>query len=222
MHPDRARALRVMLITDGRGDTHRIQEVVRAAVEGGVRCVQLREPRLGARELAILCGLLHPVLTSHGGLLLVNDRADVAAAGVAHGVHLGRWSLLPGQVRTFLPPPMVVGVSAHNTLEVDAAVRGGADYVTLSPVLHTQSHPAAVPLGPSAAAKIAAASTVPVVWLGGITKRTLGEILPFRPFGIAVMRELMDSEDPRGTAAYLCTMLQRAHEDRPATGSPHA
>jgi thiamine-phosphate pyrophosphorylase len=222
MHAERARALRVMLVTDGRGDTHRIEVIVRAAVDGGVRCVQLREPRLAARELALLCTYLHPILTHMGGLLLVNDRADVAAAGVAHGVHLGRLSLLPAAARSFLPPPMVVGVAAHNGAEIEAAVKGGADYVTLSPVLRTPSHPTATPLGPAAVAALAATTPIPVVWLGGITRKHLPEVLPYRPAGIAVMRELMDAEDPRAVAAALCRAVHRAHDGGAATpGTRH-
>ncbi len=222
MHAERAHALRVMLVTDGRGDTQRIESVVRAAVEGGVRCVQVREPRLASRELAMLCGLLHPVLTRMGGLLLVNDRADIAAAGLAHGVHLGRLSMLPNAVRTFLPPPMVVGVAAHNAVEIDAALAGGADYVTLSPVMRTDSHPLAVPLGPAAAAALAASFPIPVVWLGGITRRNLPEILPHRPFGIAVMRELIAAEDPRAVAAALCGQLNRARDAGTTPGARDA
>lgn len=212
MHVDRARALRVMLITDGRGDTLRIDSVVRAAFEGGLRCVQIREPRLAARELQILCAALHPFVTKFGGMLLVNDRADLAAAGVVHGVHLGRLSLPPATVRQFLPPPLVVGASVHDLLELDAAVAGGADYVTLSPVMATKSHPHATPLGPQATAQLAATSLVPVVWLGGITRKNLPEILPYRPFGIAVMREVMDAEDPRAVVAAICGQMRRAHD----------
>lgn len=222
MHAERAHALRVMLVTDGRGDTQRIESVVRAAVEGGVRCVQVREPRLAARELAMLCGFLHPLLTRMGGLLLVNDRADVAAAGLAHGVHLGRLSLLPSAVRTFLPPPMVVGVAAHSAAEIEAAVAGGADYVTLSPVLRTESHPTATPLGPAAAAALAATAPIPVVWLGGITRKNLAQILPYRPSGIAAMRELMGAEDPRAVAAALCGALRRGGDGGSTPRVPHA
>lgn len=212
MHVDRARALRVMLITDGKGDTLRIESVVRAAFAGGLRCVQVREPRLAARELATLCARLHPFVTSLGGVLLVNDRADLAAAGLVHGVHLGHLSLQVSTVRQFLAPPHLVGVSTHNAREIDLAIAGGADYVTLSPVMPTKSHPHATPLGPAAAAQLAAVCPLPVVWLGGITRKNLGEVLPHRPFGIAVMGEIMDADDPRLVAAALCGQLQRAHE----------
>ncbi|MEZ5965437.1 MAG: thiamine phosphate synthase [Planctomycetota bacterium] len=218
MHDDRARALRVMLITDGRGDTLRIESVVRAAFEGGLRCVQVREPRLAARELAILCGALHPYVTSMGGILLVNDRADVAAAGLVHGVHLGHLSLAPASVRGFLAPPLLVGASVHNALELDAAVAAGVDYVTLSPVMPTKSHPQAKPLGPEGAARLAAGAPLPVVWLGGITRKNLAQVLPHKPAGVAVMREIMDAEDPRAVTAALCAQLQRGLADEAARG----
>jgi len=219
MHADRAEALRLMLITDGRGDTLRIESVVRAAFAGGLRCVQVREPRLAARELQRLCALLHPFVSSMGGLLLLNDRADLVAAGLVHGVHLGRLSLEPALVRSFLAPPLVVGASVHDARELDAAIAGGVDYVTLSPVMPTKSHPNATPLGPQTAARLAAGSPVPVVWLGGITRKNLPELLPHQPFGVAVMREIMDADDPRSATAALRGQLQRARgEGQP----PHA
>src|SRR5688572_16823396 len=73
--------LRLVLITDGRGDPVRVERIVTAVVEAGVRCVQLREPQWSARALLRACERLQPVLAAHGALLLVNDRADVAATG---------------------------------------------------------------------------------------------------------------------------------------------
>ena len=70
-------ACTLMLITDGAGDATRIAAIVEAAVAGGVRSVQVREPRFGACQLLELCGRLRSVLEAVGGLLLVNDRVDV-------------------------------------------------------------------------------------------------------------------------------------------------
>ena len=89
------KAMELVLISDGLGDPNRLAKLVALAVTGGVRAVQLREPDMSARVLADLCRQLLPVLERVGGLLLVNDRADLVAAGLAHGVHLGkcRWPL---------------------------------------------------------------------------------------------------------------------------------
>ncbi|MEE9126457.1 MAG: thiamine phosphate synthase, partial [Planctomycetota bacterium] len=91
--------LRLVLITDGAGDLDRIQTVVAAALAAGFAAVQLREPKLGARQLAALCERLWPRVLEHDAVLLVNDRVDVAALDLAHGVHLGFRSLAPGAAR---------------------------------------------------------------------------------------------------------------------------
>src|SRR5690606_1755085 len=75
----RLSALRLVMVTDGRGDGPRILAALRAAIDGGLRAVQLREPGMSARALAALCEALRELLDPLGGLVLVNDRADVAA-----------------------------------------------------------------------------------------------------------------------------------------------
>jgi thiamine-phosphate pyrophosphorylase len=197
-------ALRVLVITDGRGDPGRIEAVVAAAVAGGVRGVQVREPELSARELAALCARLRPLLTGCGGLLLVNDRADVAAAGLADGVHLGGRSLPVDAVRRFLPRPALVGSAAHDLAELERAADGGADFATLSPVWPTRSKPGHPGLGPERAAAWTRAARVPVLWLGGVDAARIRSLPAPRPFGYAVLSTVFGAADPRARAAELC------------------
>lgn len=167
-----AERLRVVMITDGSGDAVRIEAAVRAAVDGGVRAVQVREPGRPAAWIAALCERLRPCLRDHGGLLLVNDRADVAAAGFADGVHLGGRSLAVDRARAFLEDACI-GASAHDPDELARAAGGGADYAFLSPVFPTASKPGAPPLGVERAREWTAGAGLPVVWLGGVTPERL-------------------------------------------------
>lgn len=196
-------ALRLVLVTDGRGDIEDLTQLVRAAVAGGVRSVQLREPKLTARELAQLCDRLRPDLDQVDGLLLVNDRVDVVLAGHAHGVQLGYRSLAPAEVRPLLGQDFVMGVSVHDDVELAAAAAAGADFVLLSPILPTRSKPGSPGVGPVRAGRWTAGSSVPVVWLGGMDAVGVAAIadLPAdaRPIGIAVQSALCSA--PEVTAA---------------------
>lgn len=186
--------LRIVLISDGRGDRSRLCHIVSAAVAGGLRAVQLREPELSAQELAVLCLELRPMLQAVDGLLLVNDRADLVAAGLADGVHLGGHSLTPSQVRTFLPRALI-GFSAHDAREIAWAKQQGVDYVSLSPLLPSSCKPGQPAIGIEAAAQMTRDAGLPVIWLGGIDADNAGELSPMAA-GLALRSGLCSSEDP--------------------------
>lgn len=215
-HSDRRGALLararggVMLVTDGRGEADRLRALVAAALRGGVRAVQLREPTMSARGLAALCAALLPGIDEVGALLMVNDRADIAAAGLAHGVQLGYRSLSPVAARRFLPATALIGCSAHDQDAVGAASAAGADFVTLSPVFPTACKPGAAAMGPQRAAAIAAAAAIPVVWLGGVGGATVAQVAPYCPFAVAAMAALCDAADPSAAAAELIGALRTA------------
>lgn len=205
--PARARplpaALRLLLVSDGRGDRARLVDVVAAAVRGGLRAVLVRERTMGARELGATCEVLRGILHPVQGLVLVSDRADVAAAGHADGVHLGHRSLPAAEVRRFLPEDRWLGVSAHGPEDITAAHAGGADYVTLSPVFATASHPETEPLGAERAARWSVAAPLPVLWLGGIVAARAPEVLARQPAGVAFLGAVFAAADPEATAREL-------------------
>src|SRR5712671_6232026 len=194
-------ALRLLLVTDSSGDAARIEALVRAAVAGGVRAVQLREPTLPALSLAELCDRLRPVLEVVDGLLLVNDRADVVAAGHAHGVHLGHRSLPPSAVRPLLRPGQLLSVAVHDQPELHAAAAARVDFALLAPILPTSSKPGAPYLGWQVARALTRGSTVPLLWLGGLHAGVVAELakatLHDRPLGIAVRSALAAAPDPK-------------------------
>jgi thiamine-phosphate diphosphorylase len=135
--------LRLILVTDGVGDPGRIEQIVRAAIRGGVRCVQLREPKWSARQMLRACETVRPMLEQVDGHLLVNDRVDVVAAGVAHGAQIGHRSLPPELARKVLGPDRLLGYSAHDADELASAAKHGCNFALLSPVWPTTSKPAA-------------------------------------------------------------------------------
>jgi thiamine-phosphate diphosphorylase len=200
-------ALRVLLVTDGQGDLARLLSLCRSALAGGVRAVQLREPRLSARQLATMCERLLPLLDAQRGLLLVNDRVDVVAAGLAHGAHVGHRSLLPVRARQALQPGQLLGASVHDDRDVAQAAAAGCDFVVLAPVWPTPAKPDAMPLGLHRAGPWTAASKLPVVWLGGVAAEHAAQVaaLPYeqRPRGVAVRSAICSADDPEAAARAL-------------------
>ena len=218
MQPLDLSPLHLVLITDGRGDLERLERVVAAAVAGGVRCVQLREPHWSGRMLWQAAERLRPLLDGVQGWLLVNDRVDIAAAGAAHGAQVGHRSLPPDLARRVLGAARRLGYSAHDQAELDLAAAAGCDFALLSPVWPTTSKPGMAHLGEARASALSAEARLPVVWLGGITAALAARIadLPARgrPVGIAVRSAIMSADDPR----YAATALLRAFPVGPAAG----
>jgi len=204
-------ALQFVLVTDGRGDAVRLERIVRAAIDGGARCVQLREPHWSARQLLQTAERLRPMLDAVNGLLLVNDRVDVAATDAAHGAQIGHRSLPPELARQVLGPSRVLGYSAHDQGQVDLAAAAGCDFALLAPVWATTSKPGLPHLGEALAVSLTSRARLPVVWLGGITPTNAARIadLPLRsrPVGIAVRSAVMEAEDPRYAVAALLRAL---------------
>ena len=201
--------MELVLVTDGSGDAERLVRLVTQVVAGGVRAVQLREPGMTARELGELCRVLRPVLERVRGLLLVNDRVDLAAAGLAHGVHLGQRSLEPASVRRFLPRECIVGCSAHDQRSLAAAAGQGVDYASLSPIFPTTCKPGARSLGVERARSLTRAAGVPVIWLGGLDRQKLAALRDCGAAGFALRSALCEAVQPRREAEGLRASLDR-------------
>lgn len=129
--------------------------------------VQVREPDLHARALA---GRVREWIDTGGPRVLVNDRADVAIACGAAGVHLRSRSLSPQWIRGIAPSGFIITVACHDTDAVSRAEADGADYAILAPIFTPLSKQStSPPLGLETLREIATKARIPVIALGGIT-----------------------------------------------------
>jgi thiamine-phosphate pyrophosphorylase len=187
--------------------------VIRETLRAGVDMVQIREKDLASRELIALVEEALSAARESGkgfeerasgpvsrgnpapGIVLVNDRLDVALAAGAKGVHLGAHSMPVQVVRRIAPRPFVLGVSCHSLSEAMAAESGGADYLVLGPVFETPSKLRyGPPLGLETLREIAAQIAIPVLALGGITVERVRPCLEAGASGIAGIRIFQDCD----------------------------
>lgn len=158
-------SFRVLLITDG-FDDQTPNRVAAALRELPGAAVQLRAKRLDGAALYQAALQLRRVAP----ILLVNDRADVAVAAAADGVHLPARGLPVAEARWLVGAERLVGVSTHGKDEAIAAARDGADYVVYGPVWPTGAAGEKAPaVGLDALAEVVrACAPMPVFALGGI------------------------------------------------------
>jgi len=183
---------------------HTLVSAVEAALQGGLKAVQLREKDLSAAAQLPLARQLRDLTRRYGARLLVNDRVDLALAVGADGVHLGGHSLPVELVRQLVGPRLLIGVSTHNDTEIARAAADGADFVTFGPVYATPSKTMfGPPQGLRALAEACRCSALPVFALGGITPARVAEVRSAGAAGIALIAAILASPDPRAAAAEL-------------------
>ncbi len=186
-------------------------EVVRAAVDGGVGCVQLREKACSTREFIAEAAAILDFLNPRGLPLIVNDRLDVAMAVGAHGVHLGQTDMPLAMARSIVGRRMLIGVSAESAPDAVAAARGGADYVSASPIFATPTKTDTAPaLGLEGLRAIRRAVGVPLVAIGGLHRGNVGEAIRCGADGVAVVSAIAAAADPAAAARDLLLEIRKA------------
>lgn len=174
------------------------------AVEGGVTVVQLRAKSLGSHELFTLASRMAEALRSRAVPLIINDRADIAAACGADGVHLGQDDLPPSAARRLVGGKGIIGVSVNTVEEACAAERAGADYVGLGPAFATATKDTDLPvLGPDGMREVRPRVAIPVIAIGGIHAGNAAAIMAAGADGIAVVSAILGADDARRAAAGL-------------------
>ncbi|MET0151152.1 MAG: thiamine phosphate synthase [Candidatus Binatia bacterium] len=201
-------ASRLFVVTDRAATRGRpLRDVVRAALAGGARLVQLREKDLDGGNLLALAEPLVADCHEVGAQLLVNDRVDVALAAGADGVVLPADSFPTEVARQLLGSGASIGRSTHASAEVERAAREGCDFALFGPVHATPAKAAFGP--PQGLEQLREASTrgVAVFAIGGITAANARQAIEAGAHGVAVVREIMSAADPRGAVESLLAAL---------------
>jgi thiamine-phosphate pyrophosphorylase len=153
------------------------------AVDSGATAVQLRLKGEDSRTLLDACRALVGALSVP---VIVHDRADVAVAGGAAGVHLSPQEIPTAVVRGVVPAGMLVGASVGSAADLEAA--RAADYVSIGPVFARGARTSdANAMGIDEFARLARMVEVPVVAVGGIAADNARSVLDAGAAGVAVI-----------------------------------
>lgn len=200
------------LVTDrGLAAGRSTPDIVAAAVEGGVTCVQLREKDCPTREFIAQALAVRGFLKARGIPLIINDRVDVALAVGADGVHLGQSDMPLAMARAILGDTLLIGISAESVADAVAAEKGGADYLGVSPVFATPTKSDTAPaLGLEGLRAIRRAVRIPLVGIGGLNRGNAGAVIEAGADGVAVVSAIVAATDPAQAARDLLQEIRRA------------
>jgi thiamine-phosphate pyrophosphorylase len=200
------------LVTDrGLARNRNTLDIVRAAVQGGASCVQLREKRCSTREYIDEAFAIKAFLKREGIPFIINDRVDVAQAVGADGVHLGQNDMPLKMARVILGDSMIIGISAESAADAVAAEREGADYLGVSPIFATATKAdTAPPLGLAGLREIRRAVSMPLVGIGGLNKHNAADVIRHGADGVAVVSAIVAADDPKAAAQELHQIILKA------------
>lgn len=186
----------VYLITDGSltsqnfsKKSNELFKTIAIAVENEIPLIQIREKKLTTRLVYELTTKAVGIAKNSKTKILVNDRADVAFAANADGVHLTSNSLSAKTIREHFSSELIVGVSAHSLAEVESAEQQGANFATFSPIFYSPNK--GEPKGLDELRKVCEKmQNFPIIALGGIDETNYKTVLETSAAGFAAIRFL--------------------------------
>jgi thiamine-phosphate pyrophosphorylase len=175
-------------------------DLASAYLIGGARFLQVRAKGAPAAWLLDTTSAIVALARRAGGIVVVNDRADIARLAGADGVHLGQRDLAPVAARTVLDRAGLIGLSTHTLDQIDAAVLEPIDYLASGPVFVTATKATGYdPIGLQRVREAAARAHprgLPVVAIGGITLDRAAEVVRAGAASVAVISDLLATGDP--------------------------
>ncbi len=187
-------------------------ECAQRLAAAGVCLLQYRNKGASARELFESSKRLSSLLIPQGVTFVVNDRADVAFAAEASGVHVGQEDLRAEAARSVIGAGKLIGVSTHNLDQFKDAAASSADYVAVGPVFSTSTKANPDPVvGIELIRRVRPLTDKPIVAIGGITLESAAEVIRAGADSIAVISDILLAPDPGLRARQYIELLDAAN-----------
>jgi thiamine-phosphate pyrophosphorylase len=178
----------------------------------GVRLLQYRNKQASARGLFESSKRLSSLLIPQGVKFVVNDRADVAFAAEASGVHVGQEDLRAEGARSVIGTGKLLGLSTHNLDQFKDAIATSADYVAVGPVFSTSTKANPDPVvGIELIRRVRLLTDKPIVAIGGITLQRAAEVIRAGADSVAVISDILLAPDPGKRARQYIELLEAAN-----------
>jgi thiamine-phosphate pyrophosphorylase len=177
-----------------------VEEAVELAILGGVTIVQLREKKAASREFFETAKRVREITARYNIPLIINDRADIADAVNADGVHVGQSDLPADAVRKIIGAEKIIGVSASSLEEAKAAQKLGADYLGIGAMYATNTKSNAQITSLAELSRIRSEIALPLIVIGGINEKTIPNLSNSGIDGIALVSAIIAQKDITASA----------------------
>lgn len=196
--------LTLYFITDSTGVTvEKLLDTVDKACAGGATIVQLREKNRSGREYLELARAVKNVTDKYNVPLIIDDRADVALACGAAGVHVGSDDLPVSDARKIMGPDKIVGATAKTVERALQAQSDGADYLGVGAIFPTTTKVKTIITEVATLKEICGSVEIPVCAIGGLNLENCGVLSGSGISGVAVVSAIMKSSEPEESAQKL-------------------
>ncbi len=190
----------------------RIEDVVEAAVRGGVTMVQLRNKIDSADIILEQARSIQGILADSNISFLMNDHVEIAAKINAGGVHIGQGDIDAGQARSIIGEGKILGLTAYTRTHYALIDPDVIDYVGTGPFYSTLTKPDKAVLGADGFKVLSESVSVPVVGIGGITPDNAVDVICAGAAGVAMMRSVSEADDPSVAVSNFVSAVAQARQ----------
>jgi thiamine-phosphate pyrophosphorylase len=198
---ERLRTARLYFVCDARPEGEDPEPLLRAALDGGVDVVQLREKSGDSRIVDRSAQTFRRLADTYGVPFFVNDDPELAVHCRADGVHIGQDDVSVEQARRIVGDEALIGLSTHSTEQIDSAA--GVDHISVGPVWETPTKAGRPAVGLDLVTYAAKNTTLPFFAIGGIDSDNIKEVLDAGARRVCVVRAIRNAADPAAVAADL-------------------
>ncbi len=197
---ERLRTARLYFVCDAMPHEEDPEQLLRAALNGGVDIVQLREKRLDRPTLERSARTFRRLCDTYGVLFIVNDDPHLALSCDADGVHIGQDDVSVQEARETIGPDAILGLSTHSEDQIAAAAKLAIDYISVGPVWETPTKPGRAAVGLELVTAAAREVRIPFFAIGGIDPANSTRVVKAGARRLGVVRAIRDAENPTAVA----------------------
>ncbi len=186
-------------------------EIIEEILIAGVKIIQHRFKKGTDKDHLKEAIQIKNLCKRYNSLFIINDRVDIALASNADGIHLGQDDLDLKTARKLLGYSKIIGISANNEIDISKALKEGCDYIGIGPVFETSTKKNKKPIGIEKIRTLTKDLTIPWFAIGGVRKNNISYLKSKGFKKIALVSQLMNSEDPKEDAIMILKDLN--HEN---------
>ena len=186
-------------------------EIIEEILIAGVKIIQHRFKKGTDKNHLQEAIQIKNLCKRYNSLFIINDRIDIALASNADGIHLGQEDLDLKTARKLLGYSKIIGISANNEIDISNALKEGCNYIGIGPVFETATKKDKKPIGIEKIKTLTKNLNIPWFAIGGVTKNNISLLKNNGFKKVALVSQLMNSEDPKEDAIMI--LKQLSHEN---------